>query len=81
MLVAWGWYLAMSTVDVALATQFIKDHALRGPEHVSRDGKFDHLLIKKADIVSDEDDTIVCPSVRPTSRSLHPNDQSSTFTD
>jgi len=61
-LVSWGWTLLLSNVDTDIVTNFIKEHALQGPEKVSTDGIYDHLLIRHAKVVSDIDDSLLCPS-------------------
>lgn len=60
MLLTWGWYLAMAQVDPKVVKHFITNHALQGHDPTSVDGKFDHLLMKAASIVSDEDDSVLC---------------------
>ncbi|XP_011501945.1 PREDICTED: uncharacterized protein LOC105365472 isoform X2 [Ceratosolen solmsi marchali] len=60
-LVTWGCRLTMSHVNKELVIDFIKEHALHAPENrVYKDGDFDDQLIKKSDIVSDEEDSIIC---------------------
>ncbi|XP_033355164.1 uncharacterized protein LOC117236380 [Bombus vosnesenskii] len=63
-LVAWGCRLSMSYVNPELVVGFIREHALRGPEEVARDGDFAENLLHPAEIVSDLDDTVLCPNVR-----------------
>ena len=63
-LLAWGCRLSMSHVNPDLVIGFIRDHALRGPEETPRDGDFSQALLHPAEIVSDFDDTILCPSAR-----------------
>lgn len=53
----------MSKVYPDIVTQFIKDTALTGPEHNSRDGQYDTELLEHAEIVSDKDDSVICPDV------------------
>ncbi|KAL1498121.1 hypothetical protein ABEB36_008974 [Hypothenemus hampei] len=60
-LVTWGHRLEMSNVDPKEVLKFIKLHALNGPEKTHRDGQYDLMLKEKAQIVSDSDDTNVCP--------------------
>uniref|UniRef100_A0A0A9X990 Tumor protein p53-inducible protein 13 n=1 Tax=Lygus hesperus TaxID=30085 RepID=A0A0A9X990_LYGHE len=43
-LIAWGWSLTMSEVDVEEAKKFIEDHANRGPEMIDSDGKYELYL-------------------------------------
>lgn len=54
----------MSYVNPELVVGFIREHALRGPEEVARDGDFAENLLHPAEIVSDLDDTVLCPNVR-----------------
>ncbi|KAK9297439.1 hypothetical protein QLX08_008864 [Tetragonisca angustula] len=63
-LVAWGCRLSMSYVNPKLVIGFIREHALRGPEETARDGDFSQALLHPAQIVSDFDDRILCPSAR-----------------
>ena len=63
-LVAWGCRLSMSYVNPKLVIGFIREHALRGPEETARDGDFSQALLHSAQIVSDFDDRILCPSAR-----------------
>lgn len=63
-LVAWECRLSMSYVNPELVVGFIREHALRGPEEVARDGDFAENLLHPAEIVSDLDDTVLCPNVR-----------------
>ncbi|CAL7941608.1 unnamed protein product [Xylocopa violacea] len=60
-LVSWGCRLSMSYVDPKVVTGFILEHALQGPEDIARDGDFADGLLRRAEIVSDSVDTIVCP--------------------
>lgn len=60
-LVTWGKRLTMSVVDVEMVKYFILQNALQGPEKISRDGQYDQDLIKEAEIVSDTEDTVLCP--------------------
>lgn len=62
-LVAWGCRLTMSYVNPEVVTEFIRSHALRGPEEISRDGDFVEGLIRRAKLVSDFKDTVLCPRV------------------
>ncbi|XP_015121381.1 uncharacterized protein LOC107044130 isoform X2 [Diachasma alloeum] len=60
-LVAWGCRLEMSYVNPKIVQDFIRRKALRGPEAISRDGIFSDGIINKSKIVTDEDDTTLCP--------------------
>ncbi|XP_034949498.1 uncharacterized protein [Chelonus insularis] len=61
-LVTWGCRLTMSYVNPSLIKRFIRTKALHGPEFIADDGKFTEGLLTKAAIVSDENDSILCPS-------------------
>ncbi|KAI5705111.1 hypothetical protein M8J76_011503 [Diaphorina citri] len=65
-LVTWGHYYAFNDpiTNEKGAVEFILNHAKHAPEQMSRDGIYDHALIKHADIVkgSDINDTVLCPS-------------------
>lgn len=52
----------MSAVDATLVRDFIRSGAKRGLEQYSKEGAYTHLLLKAADIVSDVDDTVLCPT-------------------
>lgn len=60
-LYAWGKYLSMNVVDYITVTNFIKENALKGPEDIAKDGKYEHLLIQKAEPVSYPSDATICP--------------------
>lgn len=60
-LVAWGVRLRMPIVDPDIMREFIQNKALKGPEKVSADGQFDFLLKEPATIVSDFEDSQLCP--------------------
>ena len=61
-MVTWGCRLTMSYVDPEVVEQFIIEKALHGPEAVEADGDFDDGLLKKAEIVSDIKDSMLCPN-------------------
>ncbi|XP_053983537.1 uncharacterized protein LOC128878902 [Hylaeus volcanicus] len=61
-LVSWGCRLTMSYVNHKVVTAFIREHALRGPEAIARDGDFDEALLRPAKLVSDFEDTTLCPA-------------------
>ncbi|XP_006621423.1 uncharacterized protein LOC102680815 [Apis dorsata] len=61
-LISWGCRLSMSYVNPELVIEFIREHARRGPEEISKDGDFVEGLLHRAEIVSDIDDTILCPN-------------------
>lgn len=60
-LVAWGCRLEISKVDPEMTKMFIKKHINKGREHISKDGQFDVELIHHAELVSDQNDSVVCP--------------------
>jgi len=62
-LVAWGAKLEMNTVDVIQAVLFMKKHAHVAPEDLSKEGQYDEMLLRPASMVSDKDDSAVCPWV------------------
>lgn len=51
----------MSKVYESVVIDFIKHSALNGAEHTSRDGQYDEELIEHAEIVTDIDDSEICP--------------------
>ncbi|XP_055608611.1 uncharacterized protein LOC129755931 [Uranotaenia lowii] len=62
--VAWGALLEFSVLEREVVEDFIREHALRGPEQTARDGQYDHLLLEPAQIVSTLDDEVLCPKHR-----------------
>lgn len=58
---AWSKYLSMNVVDPEAVRDFIRQNALKGPENIAEDGKYNHLLIKKAQNVSYPSDAFICP--------------------
>ncbi|XP_066995743.1 uncharacterized protein [Anabrus simplex] len=60
-LLAWGWRMTMSVVQPDIIKDFIKQHALQGPEAVPADGLYDEGLLVPAKIVSNIEDYYVCP--------------------
>ncbi|XP_030766979.1 uncharacterized protein LOC115890780 [Sitophilus oryzae] len=62
-LVSWGHRLEMSEVAPVVVIDFIKKHALKGPEKTHRNGQYSHGLKEGAQPVSDMDDTVLCPNV------------------
>lgn len=59
-LVSWGHRLEISKVSLEVVVDFIRDHALKGPEKISRNGQYDLALFQPAKIVSNEEDTDLC---------------------
>jgi hypothetical protein len=62
-LVGWSASLEMSHFDVNLSIKFIKQFSKTGPEHVFRDGQYKHLLIDKAQYVTNVIDSELCPNM------------------
>lgn len=63
-LLAWGSFQEFQVLDLEKAEQFIRKHALSGPEgNYTKDGLYTHLLTRPATILkkSDEADSVVCP--------------------
>lgn len=56
--------MLMPDVNPNRVIEFIEAKALNGPEHLSFDGQYDHLLLEHAKVVSTEDDEIICPRER-----------------
>jgi hypothetical protein len=52
----------MSAVDETAAVEFIRKYAKIGPEKVSREGQYELMLIEGAKIISDVDDSQLCPN-------------------
>lgn len=59
-LVAWGARMEFSVFFEKHAVDFIRERALKGPEF-TLGGQYEYKLIEKAKIVSDEDDSDLCP--------------------
>lgn len=62
-LVAWGKSLEMSYIDRRVVVGFIRMNALQAPEKISRNGQYSAGLVDKASIVSDADDSNLCPNM------------------
>ncbi|XP_063700234.1 uncharacterized protein LOC134830621 isoform X2 [Culicoides brevitarsis] len=60
-IVAWGNTLEMSVVSPEIVLNFIKKYALQAPEKIPDQGQYQHLLIKNATIISDFEDSKLCP--------------------
>lgn len=60
-LVAWSTSLELSCFDKEIALDFIKKYAKRGPENVAKQGQYNKMLKIKAEIVSDINDSQICP--------------------
>ncbi|CAH1153861.1 unnamed protein product [Phaedon cochleariae] len=61
-LVTWGHRLEMSKVSSEVVNNFIQKHALNGPEKTPKDGQYSLMLERRSKIVSDLDDTKLCPN-------------------
>ncbi|XP_044270695.1 uncharacterized protein LOC123015176 [Tribolium madens] len=59
-LVTWGHRLEMSKVAPKIVVDFIRKHALKGPEHTARDGQYDLMLEEHSEVVSDLKDQELC---------------------
>ncbi|BFZ05428.1 hypothetical protein BsWGS_08467 [Bradybaena similaris] len=62
-LLAWRCKLVLSSVDVPSMVNFVKTHALQAPEHTSRDGLYEAGLLRHAQILSDQNDSELCPKM------------------
>jgi len=62
-LLAWGAKLEMNTVDLSQAIRFMRKHAHVAPEDLSKDGHYNEMLLHPASIVSDKEDSVVCPNI------------------
>lgn len=61
-LLTWGCKLLMNTVDETVAVDFIQSHAKKGPEQVFEDGVFSYNLIKPSAMVTNAEDSVLCPA-------------------
>ncbi|KAJ8967656.1 hypothetical protein NQ314_002691 [Rhamnusium bicolor] len=61
-LVTWGHRLEMSKVASEIVVDFIKKHALHGPEKTHRDGQYSLMLEEHANVVSNIEDSNLCPN-------------------
>lgn len=60
-LLSWGWRLTMPTAQPDIIQEFIQQHALKGPEAISRDGQYDIGLLTAARLVTTQEDDVICP--------------------
>lgn len=71
-LVTWGHYFAFNdpVTNQKGIVKFIQKHAKHAPEQMSRNGIYDHMLVKHAEVVkgSDINDTVLCPAFSHTSQ-------------
>ncbi|XP_014276623.1 uncharacterized protein [Halyomorpha halys] len=56
-LLTWGWAMLLTSPDKRGVRNFIREHALRGPETSSKDGQFSEGLITPAKMITDVSDT------------------------
>lgn len=56
-LLTWGWAMLMTSPDKRGIRNFIRQHALHGPETSYKDGQFSEGLIAPAKIITDAADT------------------------
>ncbi|KAJ8984805.1 hypothetical protein NQ317_013002 [Molorchus minor] len=61
-LVTWGHRLEMSKVAPEVVIDFIRKHAIKGPEMTHKDGQYDLELKTRAEVVSTPDDSNLCPN-------------------
>jgi hypothetical protein len=59
-LAAWGISFEFAVFDKKLIIDFIKEHAKKAPEKTVKNGQYKKLLIEKAKIISDENDSELC---------------------
>ncbi|XP_011170662.1 uncharacterized protein LOC105203549 [Solenopsis invicta] len=62
-LLSWGCKLTMSHVNPTVVSHFIRKRALRGPEKIPTDGQFEDGLLNRSNIVTDENDSTLCPNM------------------
>ncbi|GFN84792.1 tumor protein p53-inducible protein 13 [Plakobranchus ocellatus] len=60
---AWKCKLVLSDVNIGLITRFVKARALKGSEAVAADGQYTAGLIHRAELVTDYQESEVCPQV------------------
>lgn len=61
-LLTWGHRLEMSKVSPEVAVNFIREHALNGPEQLYKNGHYDLMLTEEAKVVSTIEDSYLCPA-------------------
>lgn len=61
-LAAWGTSLEFSVIDEPTLLDFIRKYAKTGPEKVSRDGQYKQMLTESSKIITDVDDSNLCPN-------------------
>ncbi|XP_058835360.1 uncharacterized protein LOC131692369 [Topomyia yanbarensis] len=60
-ILSWGALLEFSVLQREVVEDFIRQYALKGPEQLSKDGQYDHLLLAPAEVVSTLEDEVLCP--------------------
>ncbi|XP_055387310.1 uncharacterized protein LOC129615916 [Condylostylus longicornis] len=60
-LLVWGKSLEMPIVEPFIIRDFIKKEAIKTPKNIYSDGNYQRLLIKPANLVTDEKDSELCP--------------------
>ena len=63
-MLAWKCKFLFQTPNIAEMVEFVKKHALKGPENVYQNGAYKAGLLKEAEVVSDLNDTILCPTTK-----------------
>jgi len=53
----------MSYVDIEIVKRFISSYALRGPEQIADDGQFEDGLLSQSRIVTNQEDSVLCPYI------------------
>jgi hypothetical protein len=51
----------MSTVQPGIVTNFIRQHNIKKKKKISRDGQYDMNLKAPAEVLTDLDDSVLCP--------------------
>lgn len=61
--VGWGVSLEFSVFDESTVIEFIRKYAKTGPEKVSRNGQYKLMLTESSKIITDVDDSDLCPKL------------------
>ncbi|XP_078681587.1 uncharacterized protein LOC144916332 isoform X1 [Branchiostoma floridae x Branchiostoma belcheri] len=66
---AWGCTLEMAHINVTEVQGWIVQHALQSGEESreTKDGQYSHWLLQAADVVSDLQESVICPDIQTTS--------------
>lgn len=62
-MVAWGRSMEFSVADQLAIVSFIRLYALQGPEKIFSDGQYNQTLIEQSNIVTSEDDNVLCQNL------------------